>query len=298
MKYFLTPLILVATSATVFAKNSSEYSMTLEAGASHNSELVVEEIDQYSGSGDTARYLSLDLNANWTLFDNLNVDAGYNVSDTDYQASDDFDLTIHRFYGDVSYDFSAFTVGANQHEIDAKLNGDSFLDMSRNGLYLSKLFNDSVFIRAEMVDTDKSFDTNPDRDANNESLGIDTYFFFNQAKSFFSLGYSSDEETAKASQYSYDGDSYRATYSTKLGNQDKHRLQAQWRYFNRDYNDIYPEINTARNDSRHTYKLAWDYYFTQSVALATELQRNESESNFEPADYTSNEINLLFKLEL
>lgn len=298
MKYFLTPLILVSFSATAFANTNSDYSLTLEAGASHNSELVVEEIDQYSGNGDTARYLSLDLNANWTLFDNLTVDAGYNVSNTDYQDSDNFDLTIQRFYGDVSYDFSAFTIGTNQHEIDANLDSDSFLDMSRNGIYVSKLFDDTIFIRAELVDTDKSFDSDPNRDANNESLGVDTYFFFNQAKSFFSLGYSSDEETANAAQFSYDGDNYRATYSTKFGQGDAQRFQAQWRFYERDYKGIYPEVGFARNDTRHSYKLAWDYYFTPSVALATELQRSESESNYEPADYTSNEVNLLFRLEL
>ncbi|WP_223669835.1 hypothetical protein [Kangiella shandongensis] len=298
MKYLLLTLPLMAISPSALAKTEADYELTAEAGAVYNSELVVDEIDQRSSSGDMARYLSLDLGGDWVIEDRFNIKAGYNVSDTDYQDSDDFDLTIHRFYGDVSYDFSAVTVGASQHEIDAKLAGDSFLDMSRGSFYLSKLFNNSIFVRAETIRIDKSFDTLPQRDATNDALGVDSYFFYNQGNSFFSLGYSAEEERAASPEFSYDGDNYRATLSNKFGHDNNHRLQLQWRYFDRDYRADFPSIRKVRNDSRNTLRLAWDYYFTPQYSLVTQLENTESSSNFETADYTANEISLLFKVEL
>ena len=298
MKYVLPPICLLCFSSSVIANTDSDYGVTLEAGATHNSELVVEEIDQRSANGDIARYLSFDLNGELTFQDNFTIEGGYNISDTDYQDSDDFDLTIQRLYGDASYEFSGFTVGVSHHDINAELAGDNFLDMSRDSFYLSKLFNNSIFVRAEAITIDKTFDSIPERDATNDALGVDSYFFFNQGKSFFSIGYSANEESASAAEYSYDGDNYRATLSNKFGANDNHRLQLHWRYFDRQDQAQLPDIGQVREDSRNTFRLAWDYYFTPKLALATQLESTESSSNFESADYSANEISLLFKVEL
>ncbi|GAA4360301.1 surface lipoprotein assembly modifier [Kangiella marina] len=298
MKYVLTPICLFCFSSSVIANTESDYGVTLEAGATHNSELVVEEIDQRSANGDLGRYLSLDLNGELTFQESFSVKAGYNISDTDYQDTDDFDLTIQRLYGDASYEFSGFTVGVNQHQILADLAGQEFLDMDRSGIYLSKLLNNRIFIRSEYTTTNKEFDDLPDRNASNDALGIDTYFFYNQAKAFFSVGYTSEDEQANASELSYDGDVYRATVSSKFGDNDAHKLQLKWRYYNRDYQGLLPELNTPRNDERHAVTFSWDYYFTPEFALATQLQRTTSDSNVESADYTANEIELLLRLEL
>ena len=298
MKKLLLPLPILAVSHAALADIQSEYELTAEAGIVYNSELVVEEIDQLNNNGDTARYLSLDVSGDWIVADNLNVQAGYNLSDTDYQDSDDFDLRVHRLFGDIAYDFTVLTVGASHHDINAELAGDNFLDMSRDSFYLSKLFNNSIFVRAEAITIDKTFDSIPERDATNDALGVDAYFFFNQGKSFFSIGYSADEEAASSAEYSYDGDNYRATLSSKFGANDNHRIQLHWRYCDRQYQAQLPDIGQVREDSRNTFRLAWDYYFTPKFALATQLESTESSSNFESADYSANEISLLFKVEL
>ncbi|AOE48760.1 surface lipoprotein assembly modifier [Kangiella sediminilitoris] len=298
MKISLLTLTLLTVCQPALSKIKSDYEGTIEVGALYNSELVVEEIDQYSPSGDTARYLSLDLGGEWTFDDRFNAKAGFNVSDSDYHDSDTFDLTLQRIYGDLSYEFTELTIGVSQHDINAELADNDFLDMSRSSFYLSKLFNNSIFVRTEAINIDKTFDTLPDRNADNDAIGVDTYFFYNQAKSFFSVGYSSEKERASASEYSYDGDNYRATFSNKFGGEHSQRIQLQWRYYDRDYKSEFPVINTARSDSRNTLKLVWDFYFTPQFALSSTLENTESSSNFESADYTANEVSLLFRVEL
>ena len=298
MKYFFIPIYLLALNSTAIANTDGDYGVTVEAGAVHNSELVVEEIDQRSASGDLARYLSLDLNGELTFHDQFKVEAGFNISDTDYQDSNDFDLTIKRLYGSASYEISDFTIGVNQHQITADLAGNEFIDIDRSSVYLSKLFDDNVFIRTAFTTSDKIFNDIPQRNASNDTLGVDTYFFFNQAKSFFLIGASTEDEQASSNEYSYDGNIYRATFSNKFGDSNKHRLQLKLRYFDRNYEGSLPELASPRKDTRHVMTFAWDYYFTPEFALATQLEKTESESNFEPADYSSNEIQVLLKIDL
>lgn len=300
MKYFLIPVCALAVSQALSAAQNSdgEFTVAVEAGLESDSQLTVEEIDQYEATSDIARHLQFEAEGDWQAGSNFNIKAGYNYMSKSYQDNPDFDLDIGRLYGDVSYDFTEVTLGTNHHSIDAKLAGDSFLDMSRTGFYAGRLFANSFYVRAELLDIKKTFNTLSDRDANADVIALDAYYFFNQGLSFIAFGLESEEETAQVNYYSYDADNYRATYSNEFNWLSKrNQLKLNWRYYQRDYQDIYPDIEESREDTRNSFSLTWDLFFNDSLSLITHLEQTYSESNLPSADYDATQISLILRAE-
>jgi|Cruoilmetagenom7_1024161.scaffolds.fasta_scaffold11048_2 hypothetical protein len=291
--------LLFANTASASQDSESDFSIALEAGMERDSQLTVEEIDQYEVASDMATHLQFEAEGDWQATSRLALKGGYHYTSKSYQDNEDFDLDIGRVFGDVSYDFSVLTVGANQHRIDAKLAGDGFLDMTRTGFYAGKLFANSFYLRAELLDIDKKFDNLSDRDASGDSVATDGYFFFNQGLSFFSLGFEQEEETAQAEHFSYDAINYRATFSHEFNWLDKrHRLKLNGRYSNRDYLGVYPEINEARADTKNSISLTWDLFFTDHFSMISHLQQTDADSNLSSADYDATQLSIIFRLDI
>lgn len=297
MRYKVSTLFLLIACQLASANNDN-FSFALEAGLVNDSQLAVEEIDQFESTSDTAKHFQFEADGNWKPADKLNVKAGYSYMDQSYQDNDEFDLTISRLHGDVSYDFPWLTLGVNQHKIDAKLAGDGFLDMTRKGYYIGKLFANSFYLRAESLEIDKTFDTLGDRNAETSALAVDGYYFFNDGLSFFSVGYETEDEKANAPEFSYDGTNYRATFSNKFSFLDKNsQMKLFWRYSDRDYKDIYPGIDQSRADTKSIYGLNWTLWFNDTLSLITEVEQTDSESNLESADYDATQVSLILRAE-
>lgn len=289
-------LVSQAVRATDNADNN--LSFAIEAGLTHDSQLTVEEIDQYQDSGDTANHLEFEADGSWKPSPNFNLKAGYNYLNNNYHNADDFDLAINRFYGNISYDFSVVTVGANHHSIDAKLADDDFLDMERTGFYAGRLFADSFYLRAEMQEIEKTFETLSERNATADVLAVDAYFFFNKGLSFIALGLENEDAVAQQNHFSYEGNNYRATYSNEFSWLDKrNRFELNWRYIQRDYQDLYPVLTANREDSKNSFSLTWDFFFDDTFSMMTEFEQTYSDSNLQSADYDATQLSLVFRAD-
>lgn len=300
MKHFLIAVCALAIGQALHGAQDSDsnFSFAVEAGLENDSQLTVEEIDQYQSTGDTATHLQFEADGQWQAGSNFNIKAGYNYMSKAYQDNENFDLDIARFYGDVSYDFAEVTLGANRHSIDAKLAGDSFLDMTRTGIYAGRLFANNFYLRAEVLDIEKTFDTLSDRNASADVFALDAYYFFNQGLSFVAFGLENEEETAQANHFSYDANNYRATYSNEFTWLEKrNRFKLNWRYYQRDYQDTYPDLDESREDSKNSFSIAWDLFFNDTLSMMTEIEQTYSDSNLPSADYDATQVSLIFRAE-
>ena len=80
-------------------------------GAEYNSNVAVQELDANTGQGDWAATLNARADVSGAPMDKLKLSAGYEFSQTLHDEFDAFDITLHRLYGDASYDFSGVTAG-------------------------------------------------------------------------------------------------------------------------------------------------------------------------------------------
>ncbi|HEY0962519.1 MAG TPA: hypothetical protein VGE69_09185, partial [Pseudomonadales bacterium] len=142
-----------------------DFSGSVAAGIEYNDNLTVTELETAAGTGDTAATLEANADVSWQAGANTAVAAGYSFSGSRYQDVDAFDLDLHLVYADLSHDFALLTLGTNYYFADARLGGDSFLELNQYSLYAGKLFADTWYLRGALNFTDKQFDVFDVRDA-------------------------------------------------------------------------------------------------------------------------------------
>ncbi|MEX2333760.1 MAG: surface lipoprotein assembly modifier [Pseudohongiella sp.] len=297
-----TALLLLATSigSGIAAAQTDEaftLSGSLEAGAEYNSNVSVSELESATGESDTAGNLDAGIDANWQASDRLSVDAGYSYSAQRYQDFNAFDLDLHLLYGDVSYEFDQFSIGSNYYLADAQLGGDDFLTLKQYSFYAGKLFADQWFLRGALNFADKSFDDFAQRNADTEGLSLDAFWFFNQGRSTLVFGFSHDDEQTQDPAFSYDADTLRLRYTNRfslLGNDTEFRLGT--RFQDRNYQAATPGLGARRNDRQHVTDARLEMSLTDYLAVATQIERGDYQSNLSSADYTENRASVSLKL--
>lgn len=146
----------------------------------------------------------------------LSINGGYAYSSKTYQQYDDFDLAIHQLSADTNYNFTAFSASANYFYANANLGGDDFLNLSQTTLYISKLFNDRIYLRGASNFQNKEFNKLSSRNADNKGVYGDAFIFFNQGKTFVSVGVATENENAKAHEFDYKGKNIKTRVSNKF----------------------------------------------------------------------------------
>ena len=113
----------------------------------------------------------------------------------------------------------------------ATIRAQDFLDLHQTSLYIAKLINNQFYLRAAANLQDKTFANLSERNANNRGASADAFVFFNQGKSFVSLGVASEKENAKTHQFDYTGNSIKARVSHKfmIGEKEQ-KVQLGYRY--------------------------------------------------------------------
>lgn len=279
----------------VIAQNGEQFSVSgaLDLGGEYNSNVSVTELESATGASDTALAVDANIDLNWRPADRVTVDVGYGHTASRYSEFDDFDLSMHLLYGDMSYQFDQFSLGTNYYLADARLGGDAFLTMQQLSFYGGKLFGDSFFLRGALNFTDKDFDTLNERDADGQGLRVDAFWFFNQGRSSIALAYSYDDEDALAQRYAYDASTLRLRYSNRFSIVDlDSRLQLGLRAQDRSYKGVTPEIAARRNDDQLVAEARFDIAFTEHLGVFSKLERGVYSSNLDSADYTENRVML------
>lgn len=271
--------------------NSFTVSGSLEAGTEYNSNVSVSELESASGESDMAGALDAALDMNWKPAERISVDAGYSFTSRQYSDFDAFDLDMHLFYGDVSYELDLITVGANYYYADARLGGDDFLTLKQNSLYAGKLFNDSFYLRGALNRSEKDFDGFGARDADTEGLSMDAFWFFNEGMSTLVLGYAYDDENARSRAFAYESDTLRTRYTHRFSwNGRESSVQLGGRAQFRDYKGVTPEIGVPRDDKQYVLDARLEVKLLPWLAVIGQVERGDYRSRLSSADYTENRV--------
>lgn len=293
-------LVMASASGAAQAQESSELfsiSGSLEAGTEYNSNVSVSEIESASGESDMAAAIDAALDMNWKPSERLSIDAGYSLTSRRYDDFDAFDLDMHLLYGDVSYDFEQFTLGANYYYADAQLGGDDFLTLKQQSLYAGKLLNDSLYLRGALNFSDKDFNNFSARNADSEGVSIDAFWFFNQGQSTVVLGYAYDNEDTRSAAFAYDADTLRTRFTHRFAwNGRESNVQLGGRAQFRDYKGITPSIGRPRDDRQFVVDARVEVKLMPWLSVFGNVERGDYSSRLSSADYTENRIGAGLKL--
>lgn len=177
----------------------------LAAGLSHDSSLVVEEIDFSRETADEALNLeaSVSLAGEWD--NGLMADMSFSLADSNYQEVDEFDLRTSLLLFSLAYDIQDITANLTCYRSDASLGGSDYLSLTSCSPTASYFVNSHVYVQGGFTHTGKNFNQESARDADNLKTFGSAWYFFDSIEHYMSVSLAHRSEDANAREYDYSG---------------------------------------------------------------------------------------------
>ena len=293
---FILLLSICLIAGPVWGNNGDEdkkpWNIGARFGIEYDDNVTRVEQDNVSGDGDNA-YI-FELNGAYRLLDtpDFKLETGYDFYQSIYDEKSDFDFQSHTFILSGSKEAGDLDLSVDYNYINANLSGDDFFGMHmlipRIGILLTpRLYTDISFIFQY-----KDFDTDNKRDATNNSIGVNQFFFFMENKAYVNASYRIENEEATGGEFDYFG------HKLKIGLKVPAPLETQFRFSYefklRDYDNVTPSIGEEREDKKNTLRFSLDKNFARFFNLKFKYEFINNESNLATVDYTENIVSLVF----
>ncbi len=265
---------------------SPVFSAEVAVGAEYDSNVSVEEVDATSGESDHALILDLELGMDQQINECTDLSLSYDFGNSKYNEFSQVDRQTHILGADLAYDAGDVNTGISAYYIDARLDGDGFLELWRVSPSVSGFLSKRWFARGAYVFSDKTLDERPDRDAQTHAGEADLYFFRRGLRSYFNIGYQFKDEDAEAARFDFESHNVKLRYIHRLEVFSRlAKIELSWRFEDRDYSSETPSIGEERDDTRNRWKVDLEYPFTDRATLQLYGGYADYESNFPAADY-------------
>lgn len=287
LQIFAAKLALIAALAFAVAAQADEQKASFDfnfgAGYSQDSNVGIADIDNNSGSSDTARTLEAGISSKLPLTNALQLRLGYDYSDTAYSELSEFDLGLHHGVLEIGLDAAGFNTAITIDRYVAYLDGEEYLGITQVTPNVSKLFSNFLYLRVGYTDSTKEYDVLTNRDADNESLRVDAYWLIDGMDRYIAIGLQSGEENAVDDEFDYDSFMSMLTLGQTLSAVPV-ELKAQLKLENRDYRHVTESIQALRRDDRLRASLTATIPLSNHVELQGTIERSDTESNLESAN--------------
>ncbi len=282
-------LMMAGTTAPAFSapgSSSTEFSAEVGIGGEYDSNVSIDELDASSSESDYALIIDAELQLDHRFNDTLDMAVTYDFSQSNYEQFSPLDRQTHLLGIDFGADLGAVNSGLTLYYINARLDGDAFLEYYRASPYISGFLSKKWFARGAYVYSDKSIEQNPGRDADSHAGEIDLYFFRRGLRSYFNLGYKYKDENAVEDRFDYSASNLKLRYIHRFDAfGEVLKTEFSWRYEYRDYSSITPSIGEEREDNRHRWKVDIEYPILEKAAIQLYAGYADYDSNFPRSDY-------------
>jgi hypothetical protein len=273
------------------------------AGLEYDSNVNLVDLDTNTGQADTAFLADLGFGSEIALTDRASLELGYDYSQTRYSEFSSFNLAIHRAFAELEYRTSVIDAGIALHDIDARLDGEGYLDMRRVSPSVSRLFGERLYLRGAFIRTDKDHAADPGRSAANDAYSGDAYFFLDGTRRYVALGYTAASEDAVNDDFDYDGGLLKLKYALRMEWRGVDvELNSRLQLERRDYRQLLdaqtspllPPNGERRTDDRFRAGLGLDIPIAEWLTVENAIDYTSVDSNLETAAF--DEISYSVKL--
>lgn len=271
------------------AGDEKNWSLNLDAGIEYDDNLTVEEQDLVSDQSDSAAVFELDGVYRFGEAVPLRPEISYNFYQSFYDDYSTYDMQSHTLSLAGEREYGEATAGLDYSYAYMTLDSDGFLQTHSLTPSIGYSFAPEIYLYASYILMDKDFrqSANNPRDAVNNSLGADLFYFFNgNATDFCQLGYRYEDENATGSEYEYQGHGIRAALQMMLPYDLKMRLV--YRYHLKDYRNITPSIGAEREDTKNAIRLTLTRPVYEKLSVKVDYQHLDNDSNLPSNDYSEN----------
>ena len=268
--------------------------LSVEANAGYDSNVSVDEIDLTTARSDHFAVFGLDGELEYDYSAQTKLDAGYKLTDKRFGEFDNLNSQINLLSTGISHKFSEVRAGLSYRFIDADLGGEGFLNISQWSPVISGFVSRQHFLRLGAVHGRKWFAENRERNATNNEISLDYFYFINGVRHYVTAGVKFKQEDTDAPAFDYDQQQLRLRYlylAEILNIPVRYKLG--WRYQRRDYDEfVDPSIGDFRLDKRFQYEAAMEFRLGQGLSSELSFEFKDNQSNLSRVDYVERIISL------
>lgn len=284
---FATAMLL--SSSLSFAAESP-LSLSASVGVEYDDNISVSALDTTTGQSDEA--LVLDFSAGYMAIENetTELELAYDFYQSKHNSLSDFDLQIHTL--------SAFGSKEVNNKDLSLYYSYSMVDVGDDELYDSHSLTPSVALvlaegwynRFSYSYVSKDFKSASERDAMQNSLAVDNYYFFMDNSAFLSLGARIEQEDADDNELDYQALYLKAAVSIPLHYNSNKVVDFKGKYerYWRDYDNVTAAIGKKRDDNQSLIGLEFSKAINKDFDLVLSYEYTDTESNLPSVDAEGN----------
>jgi len=288
MNRFLTLILAVAFVPGLSAAGEPKPDVSIEFGAGYqyDSNVALMELDDISGTADTATRLRAAVDAVLPVSRHARLTLGYDIDSTAYAEQDAFDLVLQHATAGFAVTLAGTEFGIAADHYDADLAGDGYLSLSQFSPSVARLFGSSLYARLAFSNASKDFDTDDTRDADTATWRTDVYWLLNGMNRYVSLSAQRVDEDAFDDTLDFGGHgaalAYGQVFESRIATV---RLKTELRYESRDYATLAESEEMPRQDRRLRAGVVLSMPLGEHVELGAELARISNTSTLESAEF-------------
>ncbi len=267
------------------------WTVTGSVGFEVDDNVSTDELDNNSSLSDKALLIDLGGTYKPRFGDAYGLELGYDFSQSVHEDLSDFDLQTHSLSATVEREIAPWDLGFTYLYSRTFLGGDDFLGIHSLTPSVGRSVTDRWYVSLRYGLQIKDFiqNRNDARDAVNNGLTVDNFIFFDQSRSYISVGYRIEDENTDGDAFDYVGHFLHVRAKLRLPIEQLRRfnptLRLGYQFSKKDFSSITPSIGADRDDERMTFSGALSLDLTETVNTELSFETIEAVSNLASADF-------------
>lgn len=272
-----------------------DFNIGFGAGYQYDSNVALVELDDISGTADTAKRLHAAVDATLPLTRRARLMLGYDIDSTAYAEQDAFDLVLQHATAGMAVTLAGTEFGIAADRYDADLAGEGYLVLSQVTPSVAHLFGSSLYARLAYSNAAKRFDTDDTRDADTQTWRTDLYWLLDGMNRYVSISAQSMDEDALDDALDFGGHAAALAFGQVFENRVVTvKLKTELRYESRNYAALAESEEAPRQDRRLRAGATLSIPIGEHVELGAELARIANTSTLDGAEFDRTMAGLTF----
>ena len=290
---------ILCTSAMLLASSLSfaqeaPLSLSASVGAEYDDNISVSALDTTTGQSDEA--LIVDFSAGYMAMksETAELELVYDLYQSKHNSLSDFDLQIHTLSAFGSKEVGDKDLGLYYSYSMVDLGSEELYDSHSLTPSLGLALAEGWYNRFSYSLVAKDFASASGRDATQNSLSADNYYFFMDNAAYITLGARLEQEDADDNELDYQALYLKTAISIPLHYNNKKVIDFKGKYehYWRDYDNTTASIGKKRDDNQDLIGLEFIKPINENVDVVLNYEYTNTESNLPSVDAEGNVISL------
>ncbi|WP_432471468.1 hypothetical protein [Amphritea sp. HPY] len=272
----------------------SPLSLSASIGVEYDDNLSVSALDTTTGQSDEA--IVLDFSASYLAIEseNTELELVYDLYQSKHDTFSDFDLQIHTLSAFGSWEVDDMDLGLYYSYSMVDLGNEALYDSHSLTPSLGFALAEGWYNRFSYGHVSKDFASASERDAAQNSISADNYYFFMDNSAFVSLGAKLELEDAEDNELDYQAIYLKTAVSFPFYYNNEKLIDLKGRYerYWRDYDNVTLSIGKKRDDNQDLIGLELIKPINESFDVVLDYEYTNTRSNLPSVDAEENVITL------